>query len=154
NTFNSILLFGTTLILPLLGIYTLQFTSKQISNGLLFFSSFFILSFIPYEIGLLKSIDEGYTLTSYGVESYGSIGPFQAPHLASSALAGSFIVILYFWLINKYNRFYLTTLLVLGFYFLVFTYVRTGLAMVIIGVLPLLYYFTVRYRKSRIQVLF
>jgi len=155
NPFNAAILFGTTLILPLLGIYTLSYTPNQLKNGLLFFASFFILSFVPYELGILKSLEEGYRLTSYGVQdSDGVIGPFQTVHSASTALAGSFITLLYFWFTKSFNRIYLSTLLILCFYFLIFTYVRTGMAMVVLGAIPMLIYFAKKEASTRFRLIF
>lgn len=153
NSFNAILLFGTTLILPLLGIYVLRFTPKQLENGLLFFASFFILSFVPYELGILNSLGKHYTLTSYGVDQSGIVGPFQGVHSASVALAGSFLVILFFWFEKKINRYYLSILLILGFYFLINTYVRTGMLMVIVGSIPMLIYFAKKSATMRVRLI-
>lgn len=154
NTFNAVLLFGTTLIMPLLGMYCLRFNEVQLKRGLLFFASFFILSFVPYELGLLTSFKEGYKLLSYGVNTNGVIGPFQTVHAASTALAGSFLVVLYFWLSKTFNRIYLSVLLILGFYFLVFTYVRTGMAMVVIGAIPIMLYFLRQNIKAKLRLVF
>lgn len=154
NPFNAVLLFGTTLIMPLLGIYCLKFKEEELKRGLLFFASFFILSFVPYKLGILQSLNEGYRLSGYGVKEQGVIGPFQTVHSASVALAGSFLVVLYFWLTKTFNRIYLTILLILGFYFLIFTYVRTGMAMVVVGVIPILLYFTKQNIKAKLRLLF
>lgn len=154
NPFNAVLLFGTTLILPLLGIFVLKYSPKELNRTLLFFSSFFILSFIPYELGLLKSIEDGYTLTSYGVESNGIIGPFQTVHSASTALAAAFLVVLFFWFSKAFNRIYLSFLLVISFYFLIFTYVRTGMLMVVLGAIPMLIYFARKEASTRIRLIF
>ena len=66
NPLNSITLFASTLILPLIGMYAFKFSPKQLQNSLLYFSSFFILCFLPYVLGLLTSLAEGYDLTIYG----------------------------------------------------------------------------------------
>lgn len=152
NTFNAFLLFSTNLILPLIGIYVLNFSAQQLRHGLLFFASFFILSFVPYELGLLKSIQDGYQLASYGTESTGVIGPFQTVHSASVALAASFLVVLYFWFARVFQRLYLTSLLVLGFYFLILTYVRTGMLMVVIGAIPIIVFFAKKEASTRIRL--
>ena len=154
NTFNAVFLFGTTLMLPLIGIYVLRFSPKQLETTLLFFASFFIFAFVPYELDLLASYGDLYELTGYGVEEFGIIGPFQGAHAASTALAGSFLVVLYFWFTNSFNRVYLSLLLILGFYFLIFTYVRTGMLMVIIGVLPMLIYFSKKDVSTRFRLIF
>tara|TARA_R100001369_G_scaffold31211_4_gene55364 strand:+ start:47038 stop:48291 length:1254 start_codon:yes stop_codon:yes gene_type:complete len=155
NPFNAVFLFLTTLLLPLLGIYVLQFSSLQLQKVLLFFSSFFILSFIPYELGIIESYGKLYNLASYGdAKQSGIIGPFQSPHAASTALAGSFLVILYFWFTKYVNRIYLSILLILSFYLLIFTYVRTGMLMVTLGIIPMLLYFVKKGVSTRIRLIF
>lgn len=153
NTFNAILLFSTTLIIPLLGIYVFRFTFEQINKGLLFFASFFILCFTPYKLGLLSSINSGYELTSYGFESSGLIGPFQTVHSASTALAGALLVVVFFLFTNAYSKIYLSFLLLLGTYFLFSTYVRTGMLMFILGLIPIIFHFGKKNSKSFLKLL-
>lgn len=140
NPQNAIVNFSSTLLLPVLGIYVLRFDENRLKRGLIFFSSFFIFAFIPYQLGLLTSIKEGYNLSAFGGTS-GLIGPFQNPHGASVTLASALIVVLFYWFEGTCNRIYLFFLFLLGFYFLISTYVRTGLAMFAIGSLPILFYF-------------
>lgn len=154
NPFNAILLFGTTLIIPLIGMYAFRFSSLQLKSGLMFFSSFFILCFVPYKLGIISSFNEGYRLTSYGVEDVGGlIGPFQTVHSASTALAGALLVVVYFWFVSAYNKLYLLVLFVLGFYFLFATYVRTGLLMFVVGLLPIIFHFGRKSVKSFIRLI-
>ncbi|WP_179343789.1 O-antigen ligase family protein [Winogradskyella ursingii] len=153
NPINAVLLFATILILPLFGIYVLKYSTVQLQKALLFITSFFILSFIPYKLGLIASLGDIYNLNKYGGRSEGLIGAFQGAHPASIALAGSFLVILYFWFIKAYSRPFLTVLLALGFYFLINTYVRTGMAMVVIGVLPMIFYFGKKEKSSRFRLI-
>lgn len=141
NPLNSITLFATTLILPLIGMYAFKFSPKQLQKSLLYFSSFFILSFVPYQIGLLSSLGRVYELLSYGSENIGLTGPFQNPHAASTALASSLLVVVFFWLSNTYSKWLLSVLFALGFYFLFLTYVRTGMAMFAIGLLPIAWFY-------------
>ena len=154
NPFNAFLLFGTKLILPLSGIFILKYSANYLKTGLLFFASFFTLSFVPYELGWLESYGAIYELTAYGDDESGIIGPFQGAHAASTALAGSFLVILYFWFTKAFNKVYLSGLMILCFYFLVFTYVRTGMLMVVIGVIPMLIYFAREKVSARIRLVF
>jgi len=141
NPFNAVHLFSTTVIIPLIGIYVLRFKPEQLKLSLMFFSSFFILSFVPYQIGLLSSLGKVYELIGYGSENIGLVGPFQNPHAASTALASSLLVVVFFWLSNTYNKWLLSVLFALGFYFLFLTYVRTGMAMFAIGLLPIAWFF-------------
>ena len=141
DPFNAVLLFGTTVIIPLIGIYVLRFKPEQLKLSLMFFSSFFILSFVPYQIGLLSSLGSTYGLVGYGSEDEGLIGPFAGPHSASTALASSLLVVVFFWLSNAYSKWLLSVLFALGIYFLFLTYVRTGMAMFAIGLLPMAWFF-------------
>ena len=141
NPLNAVLLFSTTVIIPLIGIYVLRFKPEQLKLGLMFFSSFFILSFVPYQIGLLSSLGISYELLGYASENIGLVGPFQNPHAASTALASSLLVVVFFWLSNTYSKWLLSVLFALGFYFLFLTYVRTGMAMFAIGLLPIAWFF-------------
>lgn len=153
NTPNAVFSFSTTVIIPLIGIYALQRDPAWCRRALYFLSTFFILCFIPYELGLLTPLGEGYGLErAYGVDVEGSIGPFQTVHSASTALAGSLIVVLYFWLTSTYNRIWLSFLFLLGFYLLFNTYVRTGMAMFVIGALTLLVSEALRSHKMFLRV--
>lgn len=154
DTFQAVLSFGIALTLPLLGIYFLSFSPIKLRRWLFFFATFFIVSFIPYELGILNSTGDFYNLSKYGTQIKGLAGPFQGSHPASMALAGSFIVILYFWFDKTFNRFILTTLLILCVYFLVNTYVRTGMAMAIFGAIPLITYFIRKDRLTKIRLFF
>jgi hypothetical protein len=141
NPLNAVLLFSVTLVLPLIGMYAFKFTPKQLQNSLLYFSSFFILSFVPYQIGLLSSLGSAYELLSYGSDDKGLVGPFSTPHAASTVLATSLLIVVFFWLSNAYNKWFLSVLFTLGFYFLFLTYVRLGMAMFAIGLLPIAWFF-------------
>ncbi len=152
NPLNAFLLFGTKLILPLVAIILLKYPFNSLKNGLIFFASFFTLSLVPYALGYLESLGELYELSAYDNEQEGIVGPFQGAHAASTALAGSFLVILYFWFTKAFNRIYLSALLILCFYFLIFTYVRTGMLMVVIGVLPMLIFFAKEKVSTRIRL--
>ncbi len=155
NPFNAFLLFSTTLLLPLTAISVLRLSYQHIKLLLIFFSTFFILSFVPYKLGLLKSISQGFDLSAWGAKTGSSalLGPFQTEHSASIALAGSFLVVFYFWFIKAYNRLFLTLLLTLCFYFLISTYVRTGMLMVVAGAIPILFYFAKKNVITRLRLL-
>jgi len=154
NPFNAVFLFTLFLIIPLSGLYLLTFSYHELQKSLIFIASFFILAFIPYELGILKSIKSGYNLESYGVEISGLIGPFQTVHSASMTLGASFVVIFYFLFDKRYNRNYLLILLVLCFYFLLKTYVRTGMVMAVIGIIPIVIYFGKKESRTQIRLIF
>jgi len=141
HPFNAVVLFSTTIFIPLIGIYILRFKPEQLKLSLMFFSSFFILSFVPYQFGLLSSLGTGYELSNYRGEQESLTGPFPAPHNASTTLAGSLLVVVFFWLSNAYNKWLLSVLFVLGLYYLFYTYVRTGMVMFAIGLLPMVWFF-------------
>lgn len=153
NPFNAIVNLTTTLLIPVMGIYVLRFHPSQLRSALIFFSSFFILSFIPYKLGILDSYKEGYDLESFG-GTFGLVGPFQNPHTASLTLAGSLLIVLYFWFQGFFNRTYLIILFILGSYFLLNTYVRTGMVMVVVGILPLLFHFIRKRDMSPFRIIF
>ena len=142
NPFNAVIRSSTTLIIPLIGIYVLRFKPEQLKLSLMFFSSLFILSFVPYQIGLLSSLGTAYELNVFGgADAKGIVGPFAGKHDASTALASSLLVVVSFWLSNTYSKWLLSALFALGFYFLFHTYVRTGMAMFAIGLLPIAWFF-------------
>jgi len=108
---------------------TLVFLSKH-------FSILIILSFVPYLLGILEPLGKGYDLSPYGLDGqFGLVGPFLNPHSASISLAFSMIVISLFVNsknTNSVNLFYIF-LILLAFYELISTYVRTGLAIYLVA---------------------
>lgn len=108
---------------------TLLFIAKH-------FSILIVLSFIPYMLGILEPLGEGYDLMPYGLDGqFGLVGPFLNPHSASISLAFSMIVISLFVNsknTNSINLFYIL-LILLAFYELIGTYVRTGLAIYLVA---------------------
>lgn len=137
SPFTAVLNALEILIIPILGIFILNFEPAQLKKSLIFFCTFIILSFLPYTLGIFTSIKSGYNLEVFG-GTEGIIGPYQNPHGASIALACSLITILYFLLQGSYNRLFLGLLFILGFFYLFNTYVRTGIAMFIVGIIPIL----------------
>jgi len=128
---NTITIFTKTLMLPMLYLFfilklkeeTLKFLAKH-------FAILIIVSFLPYMFGILTPLGVGYNLEPYGlVGQHGLVGPFLNPHSASISTAFSMIIITSE--IDKKNRklenFFYILLLLLGFYELLATYVRSGL---------------------------
>ncbi len=128
---NTITFSIKVLMFPLLYLFFIKFNKERLLFIAKHFSIVVILSFIPYMLGLLEPLGEGYDLSAYGLEgSFGLVGPFINPHSASIALAFAMIIITT--LINgtntlRENLFYIF-LILLGFYILIGTYVRTGVA--------------------------
>ena len=145
--------FIITLFFPLTGIFLLKYNVNQLKYSLLYFSYFFILSFIPYKLGIINSINDGYLLESFGSESFGLIGPYQSAHSASITLASALVVIVFFWFEGSVKKRFLFPILLLGIYFLLITYVRTGLVMFILGILPIFYRFFKKNAKYRIRII-
>jgi hypothetical protein len=135
---NTFTLFFKALMLPILYLYfilkvrerTLVFLAKH-------FSILIIISFIPYMLGILTPLGEGYDLSAYGLDGqYGLVGPFIRPHSASISIAFALIIITRS--VNKNNKkienIFLALLLILGVYELMATYVRTGLAIYLVTI--------------------
>lgn len=154
NPKSAVVAFATTLLFAYGGAYLIRYNSIILERILLFIISTFILSFLPYKLGLLSSIGAGYNLEGYGVEIDGLIGPFQKVHSASTTLAGCLIVLTYFWFKNTFNSIYISILFVLGFYFLFYTYVRTGMLMFGVGIIPIVFHFGKQNMKYFMRVLF
>jgi len=119
---------------PILYLFFSRVKKETIAFLVKHYAIVIITSFIPYMLGVLEPLGEGYDLAPYGLEGqYGLVGPFLNPHSASISLAFSMIVITL--LIKPENRlrtnlFYIF-LIILAFYELIDTYVRTGLAIYI-----------------------
>ena len=135
--FNPFFKFLLTIFFPLIGILLLSMNRFYLRKLILFFSVFFVLSFLPYSMGLLHSLEDGYALEDFGGSIEGLIGPYQTAHTASMTLASSILVLLYFYLEGSIKKEY-TIIIFLGTYFLFQTYVRTGMVMLGIGMLPML----------------
>ena len=155
NGFSTpIFKFIITLFFPLVGIFILKYNTNQLKYSLLYFSYFFIASFIPYKLGIINSIKDGYLLKGFGSESLGLIGPYQTAHSASLTLASALVVIVFFWFEGSFKKRFLFPMLFIGVYFLLITYVRTGLVMFILGILPILYNYFKKNTKSKIRLIF
>jgi hypothetical protein len=136
---GTLTIFTKALMFPIMYLY---FVQKMQNHTLVFIAEHFailiIVSFIPYLLGILEPLGEGYSLYAYGLDNqFGLIGPFINPHSASISLAFAMIVITL--KINKLNTlqtnlFYLL-LILFAFYLLVGTYVRTGIAIYLLTML-------------------
>jgi hypothetical protein len=136
---NTITIFTKTLMLPMLYLFfilklkeeTLKYLAKH-------FAILIILSFIPYILGFLSPMGEGYDLAPFGLNGqYGLVGTFLNPHSASISIAFSMIVVtaqINKNNTNKENLFYIL-LLLLGFYELIDTYVRTGIMVYLVSLI-------------------
>ena len=98
-----------------------------------------IISTIPFLFGIIEPLNQGYNLSSYGLDSFGFIGVFQNCHSASMVLALSLLVILYSLKFTNSNhqKIFYSVLILIGAYALIQTYVRTGFAMLTVGIIIL-----------------
>jgi O-antigen ligase len=153
---NTITIFTKTLMLPILYLFfilklkegTLKFLAKH-------FSILIIISFLPYMLGILTPLGLGYDLSPFGLDGqYGLVGPFLNPHSASISVAFSMIVIT--GQISRENRqlenLFYVSLIVLGFYELIGTYVRTGIAVYLVA-LAFLYLQNINLKKILLLVM-
>lgn len=125
------------LLLPMLFLFfVLKFTSEQLIFFAKHFSILIILSFVPFILGILEPMSEGYALVGFGLkDSFGLIGVFQKAHAASETLGTVLIVLFYFFQNekNKYMKLMFVGLLGLGVYELILTYARAGMLIAFIG---------------------
>jgi hypothetical protein len=136
---DTLTVFFKALMFPMLYLY---FVNKFQKTTLIFLAKHFailiILLFIPYILGILEPIGEGYKLEAYGLEGqYGLIGPFIRPHTASISISFAMIIVTSHIKNenNKIQNLFYISLLLLGFYELLATYVRTGLAVYLLVLL-------------------
>lgn len=153
---TTITLFTKAMMFPLLYLY---FNEKIKNNETLIylvkhFSLVIIFSLVPYMLGILEPFAKGYDLAEFGHQgSYGLIGPFIKPHSASITIAFAMIILTTH--IKKtntmsVNTFYILVLL-LGFYELIETYVRTG---IVIYLMVLLYIYLKDINFKKVLLIF
>ncbi len=135
NTISNV---AKNLMFPMLYMFfIIKLNSKQLIYFAKHFSILIILSFVPYIIGILSPVAEGYDLSAYGIiDSFGLLGVFYRIHAAGISLGIVLIVLFYFFQEEKNKTMKLIYILLLGLgtYELVATYVRTGLFMGLIGI--------------------
>lgn len=106
-------------------------------------SIYILMSTIPFLLHLIEPMSKGVNLALMGSESAGFIGVFQRPHSASIALASALLIIIFFQFYKKPKNIflYLTVWLIvlIGMYALLNTFVRTGWAMLIAGIIVMLF---------------
>ena len=143
---SSFILAFQFILLPLLWHFLLILNKrkyyKKIISFLYIVSLYILLSTIPFLLDLLDPVTKGVDLTLQGSETAGFTGLFQRPHSASIALASALLVIFYFQLYEKPKNtiLYLMVwgIVIVGMYALLNTFVRTGWAMLIVGILVVL----------------
>ena len=133
STVNSMLRF---VVFPLLLHYFhLFFNEKKAIRFLRTISIFILLSTIPFIFNFIEPLKSGYDLEKYGIDGHGFIGVFQKPHSASMTLSIALIITIFFLKFEKKKLTKSVIIILVGFgvIALIQTYVRTGLAMLLVG---------------------
>ena len=138
-------------------IYFIYFISQK--NLILlgkYFAILVIISFIPFILDILQPLSKGYGLYRFGEEDeFGLIGVFQKVHAASITLGFSMTIVFYHLLeeTSKKVKLIYSLLLILGLYTLVFTYVRTGIVIFLVGFIYLYIKSNIRYKYSKLLLI-
>jgi len=138
---ESIIIAIKITMFPLLFLYFIRVEKEKLLFIAKHYAISIILSFVPYIFKLIKPLAEGYPLEMFGLDGqFGLIGPFMFPHAASISLAFAMIVVTL--QIKSYNSFFMNlfyvSLIILGFYELILTYVRTGIVLYLVALIYLL----------------
>lgn len=139
NFINEFAIFIKNLLLPCSIIFLINKNTLNLNNLIRNFSVFIILSGIPFSLNLIPQLGFEYNLTIFGAsEDINSFtGLFQTPHGASIITAYATVVC--FTIFNnsrkKSEKYFMLIICILGIYLSFKTYVRTGLVMVLVGIL-------------------
>ena len=107
NFFTPIFNFVITLFIPLIGIFSLRYHHQQLKTCDNIFFNIFYNFICPYEIGILQSLKDGYSLSDFWIFRIWFNWPISKCHSASITLATSLIVIIYFLIDGSLNKKYL-----------------------------------------------
>lgn len=124
--------------IPLLAHFFIYLQEKKNLNLykiLLTISIYVIISTIPFLLGIIEPLGEGYDLSIFGLNAYGFVGIFQVPHAAAVTIAFAVIVLIYEFekiTVRKFKIIYLC-LILLGLWVEIHTYARTGFAVLFIA---------------------
>jgi hypothetical protein len=121
--------------------FELFIRNKKTSAVLFLIPEAIILGCILVYFEFIPALGQGYRLSAYEVSDLGFVGIFQNPHDAAMTLAWIIIIFLYkiFYAQKGFNKYFQIFLLLIGITFLYKTYVRTGLVMMSLGILMLIY---------------
>ena len=114
-------------------------SGQNLKKILVTVSVYIIISFIPFELGVVSPISNTVDVSVFGGES-GIVGIFTSAHNAAISLSIAIFILIYF--LRSFSiglKVWIISLIILGFYFLIFTYTRTGLAALIISVVYYMY---------------
>jgi O-antigen ligase len=141
------------LLFPILLFMNLEKRNRSVAAALQTGAVVVVMSFLPFSFGLIESINEVYNLEFYGGSTNAIIGIFQTPHVASSVLVMSILVLVHFLITSR--SFFILGIVVIGIWMLTETYVRTGLVQLVAGLLvyvPRLFRFTSKGLRQAILV--
>lgn len=115
--------------------YKVSQTLKTILKSLAVYT---LISFIPFTLNIISSVNSGVNAEVFGGES-GITGFFSSAHNASITVSVSILVLIFFFSeYSKKMKIVIGILIIYGLYILLFTYTRTGLVALLIS---LVYYF-------------
>jgi len=144
-------IFIKNLILPFILVYWIN-SKAYLNNFIKDFSVFIILSGIPFIFKLIPQLGEQYDLEIFGssLNIFTYTGLFQNPHAASIITAYATIVCFSYFKKSrkKIEKYFMLIVVIIGLILSVNTFVRTGLAMTIVGLLS-----NVLYGKSLTKIL-
>ncbi|WP_434926541.1 hypothetical protein [Shewanella sp. HL-SH2] len=118
--------------------------AERVVNQTISFVSISLLLFnIPFVFGFLPELSSGIALTALGGDETGYSGPFQNGHAASITMGAVGLYFLYKITVqkDKVMKYLYCILLVFALFIIFKTLVRTGLLMILIGLLTFLYSF-------------
>lgn len=138
------------MVLPLFLGYINRYVNykKALKYGL-FLSQILIISFIPFWLGILEERHSYKGASLIGATSL--IGPFNNAHTASIYLSTSLLFLIHYIKDVKSSKLFILynlCLVLIGTYFLAYTYVRTGYLMFVVGTYILLFSFKRHWFKS------
>lgn len=126
--------------IPIIVIAGLSFASSQrrvkaLWQGLTMGAQFVVWSAIPFLIGVLEPLGDGYNLELFGADGSGYVGIFQNAHAAAISVATASVILFarYLEATKRGARYWLLASLILGLFVLYSTYVRTGYVMALAG---------------------
>lgn len=142
NHFTScISLFMKSLSLPLcVTFFDIFVSKKKLILFLRTFSQIVVISFIPFWLGILEERHTFVGATVIGTKSI--IGVFNNAHTASIYLSSTLLFLVFYIRYiakEKEDRIYNLIIIILGCYFLIHTYVRTGYLMFVLGLFYMLF---------------
>lgn len=107
-----------------------------------YISVFIIISFLPYQLGIIQSLGKNIDISKYGnISGFSLVGFHQNPHAAGIILSFALIIVLYNLLLQTQIKMKIIyfSILFIGCIELILTLVRTSYVMFLIGSFILIY---------------